>query len=691
VLNEIRDLKPGMVVHQSYRIVRKLGQGGMGTVYLARHILMDEPVALKFLSTELSSDTAFTNRFLREVRTLRQVRHKNVVDANSLEPAEDGSLFFSMEFVDGPNLRELMNQAAGPLDVELALAITRGIAEGLGAAHAKGMVHRDIKPANILMAREGDAWVPKIADFGIVATKENRTIVRGTTGGSLLTYAYAAPEQWRGMRSAELDGRTDLYALGGVLFEMLTGQTVFDDESYEGWAEQHRNVAPSPPSSLRPELANWKGLDALVLSMLAKDRDLRPKNITELLGLLDAIVYIPAGQRQETVREDLWKRQDTVVEDHTVQPEPTPVPEPVSPPQLVPPIPPVEPDPGKTGMKVGGWLRRSWVLVLVVVAVVLGVGVAIKLGGPKPVAEPGPIPTPVADVRTLLGHPDPVSSIAFSPDGRRLASGSFDYRIKLWNVASGEKIRTLSGHTNFVRSVAFSPDGRTLASASDDHSIKLWDVASGNEIRTLQGHTGGVLSVAFSPDGRLLASGSSDESIKLWDVASGNEIRTLQGYTDWVFSVAFSPDGRTLASGSNDLTINLWDVASGKQIRTLHGHTGSVLSVAFSPDGRTLASGSNDNIIKLWNVASGYELRTLQGHTKSVFSVAFSPDGRALASGSADHTIKLCDVASGKEIRTLQGHTDDVESVAFSPDGRTLASGSADKTIKLWDVSKMNQ
>ena len=148
VLSEIRDLRPGMVIHQSYRIVRKLGQGGMGSVYLAKHTLMDEPLALKFLSSELSRDQAFANRFLREVRTLRQVRHRNVVDAGNLEPAEDGTLFFSMEFVDGPDLRGLMHGTAGPFPVKLALEIACGIAEGLGAAHAKGMVHRDIKPEN---------------------------------------------------------------------------------------------------------------------------------------------------------------------------------------------------------------------------------------------------------------------------------------------------------------------------------------------------------------------------------------------------------------------------------------------------------------------------------------------------------------------------------------------------------------
>jgi serine/threonine protein kinase len=231
-------------------------------------------------------------------------------------------------------------------------------------------------------------------------------------------------------------------------------------------------------------------------------------------------------------------------------------------------------------------------------------------------STPRPTPSPQVSwqkptlVTTLTGHSSSVTSVAFSPDSRTLASGSWDKTIKLWDVQSQREIAALTGHSNWVTSVAFSPDGRTLASGSYK-TIKLWDVQSQREIATLTGHSNWVKSVAFSPDGRRLASGSEENTIKLWDVQSHREITTLTGHSNHVRSVAFSPDGRRLASGSNDQTIKLWDVHSQGEMVTLTGHSDWVRSVAFSPDGRTLASGSDDKKIKLWDVHSQREIATL--------------------------------------------------------------------------------
>ncbi|MEH2159606.1 MAG: hypothetical protein V7K38_00810 [Nostoc sp.] len=288
-------------------------------------------------------------------------------------------------------------------------------------------------------------------------------------------------------------------------------------------------------------------------------------------------------------------------------------------------------------------------------------------------------------IHTLQGHSSSVYSVAFSPDGKTLASGSDDKTIKLWDVTTGREIYTLQGHSSYVHSVAFSPDGKILASGSDDKTIKLWAMTTGGRIRTIEAHPDSVRSVAFSPDGKTLASGSFDKTIKLWDVITGKQICTIQAHSSWVNSVAFSPDGKTLASGSHDKTIKLWDVTTGRKIRTIQVHSDSVRSVAFSPDGKTFASGSDDKTITLWDVTIGRQIYTIHVHSDWVCSVAFSTDGKTLASGGCGD-IKLWDIATGAQIHAFQGH---YFSVAFSPDGKILASGSGDKTIKIWQVASL--
>jgi WD40 repeat protein len=276
--------------------------------------------------------------------------------------------------------------------------------------------------------------------------------------------------------------------------------------------------------------------------------------------------------------------------------------------------------------------------------------------------------------------------VSFSPDSRRIVSGSSDKTIKLWDVPTRKLISTFQGHYNTVWSVSFSPDGHHIASGSSDKTIKLWDVPTGKLISTFQGHSDEVISVSFSPDGRHIASGSSNKTIKLWEASTGKLISTFQGHTPWVLSVIFSPDGRRIASGGSDDTIKLWEVPTGKLISTFQGHYDHVRSVIFSPDGTRIASGSDDKTIKLWDVPTGKLISIFQGHYNDVVSVHFSPDDCLIASGSDDNTIKLWDVPTAKLISTFQGHINDIMSVRFSPDGSRIASGSYDNTIKLWEV-----
>jgi WD40 repeat protein len=292
----------------------------------------------------------------------------------------------------------------------------------------------------------------------------------------------------------------------------------------------------------------------------------------------------------------------------------------------------------------------------------------------------------VSLVHTLTGHSSYVYTLAISPDGQTLASGSWDDTIKLWQLSTKQEICTLTGHASNVRTVVISPDGHMMVSGSDNFAIKQWQMSTGAEIRTLNHHSGWVCSLALTPDGHTLASGSGDNTIKIWQLSTGEQLRTLTGHFGYVYALAISPDGQILVSGSADKTIKIWQLSTGEQLRTLTAHSSYVYALAISPDGQTLVTGSGDNTIKIWQLSTGEELRTLTGHSSYVYALAISPDGQTLVSGSADKTIKIWQLNTGEELRTLTGHSSNVYALAISPDGQTLVSGSGDNTIKIWQV-----
>jgi len=679
-----------------YELLEELARGGMGVVYKARQVKLNRIVAVKMILAGQLASPAAVQRFYAEAEAAAGLDHPNIVAIHQVGEHE-GQHYFSMDYVDGKSLAAIVRER--PLAPMQAARYVNIIAAAIQHAHDKGILHRDLKPSNVLIDR---ADQPRVTDFGLAKRHEGGEVARSersegrdpdgqharrfaqgvppkadltATGQVLGTPGYMPPEQARGERVGPW---ADVYSLGAILYELLTGRAPFVAGNMLDTLAKVLNEEPVSPRRLQPGVP--RDLETICLKCLQKEPAARYASAEALAEDLrrcqagEPIVARPVGRVERAVK---WARRHPA--------------------------------------------RATAALLVVALLAVIGVGAAFaslwvdadsartlavdaqKQGAvARQEAENAKIKLEQVN-KQLEAAKDQLarylyldrialawSAFANGDVGRaRDVMAGCEEKQRGWewhhlNLKIPQELGTLAGHKSFVRWVSFSPDGRTLASASADNTVKLWDVAAAKELATLAGHKDQVGHVSFSPDGRTLASASADNTVKLWDVAAGKELATLAGHKDFVSHVSFSPDGRTLASASYDNTVKLWDVPGGKELATLAGHKDRVNHVSFSPDGRTLASASQDNTVKLWDVVGAKELATLAGHTGAVWHVSFSPDGRTLASASSDKTVKLWDVAAGKELATLGGHKSTVWHVSFSPDGRTLASASQDYTVKLW-------
>jgi WD40 repeat protein len=306
---------------------------------------------------------------------------------------------------------------------------------------------------------------------------------------------------------------------------------------------------------------------------------------------------------------------------------------------------------------------------------------------------PSSSPTPLSIGTTLLtyrGHSSEVFAVAWSPDGRRIASGSDDNTVQVWDGADGGHVYTYRGHGRAsaneygVNAVAWSPDGRRIASGGGDHTVQAWDASDGGHVYTYRGHSWGVNAVAWSPDGRRIASGSDDHTVQVWNATDGGHVYTYRGHSSYVNAVAWSPDGRRIASGSDDNTVQVWDATDGGHVYTYRGHPAAVYAVAWSPDGRRIASAGNDPTIQVWDAADGGHVFTYSEYFNSADVVAWSPDGRRIASGGDNNTVLVWDATDGGHLFIYARHGYEVTALAWSPDGKRIASGGKDQTVQVW-------
>jgi WD40 repeat protein/serine/threonine protein kinase len=720
------DLAPGQFFEQRFELMRKLGEGGMGQVWLAEQTApVRRTVALKLIKAGMY-DAAVVQRFLSERQSLAIMAHPCIAKVFDAGTTAQGQPYFVMEYVPGVPITEYCDHEKLKIPQRLELFIRA--CEGVQHAHQKAIIHRDLKPANILVMEVDGEATPRIIDFGLAKATTTTLAENNFTvlGQFLGTPGYMSPEQ-AGVDSKDIDTRTDVYSLGAVLYMLLTGFQPFDvkRQPLDVWLRRLREEEPPNPSSKIN--ANR---DASVVK--AQQRGTDPKHLVSILrGDLDWIT-LRALERERSRRYGTPSELAADLKRYLS-------------------FEPVTARPASRSYKLRKFVRRHRLATFVggmmsVLAVIAsGAGfIAIRNGheaeSQRREAETqarqalqaqsrllidvaarhlknadvrraqgvildvltNPAYPPVhsaaaisvfqeiraadAELIVLSGHSDRVFSAAYSPDGASIVTASADKSARIWDSRTGAQRAVLSGHTDRVYTAAYSPDGTRVVTGSRDKSARIWDARTGAQLAALLGHGDRVSSVAYSPDGTRIVTASWDKTARVWDARTGAQLHVFTGHGDVLYTAAYSPDGSRIVTASQDKTARVWDARTGAQLTVLSGHDDYVASALYSPDGDRIVTASADKTARIWNARTGVQLAVLPGHGEVVYSAAYSPDGAHIVTASWDKTARVWDARTGAPLLVLFGHEGTVASAAYSPDGTRIVTASQDKTARVWDA-----